>query len=203
MSIRVLLVDDHPVVLDGVASALARSSDITVVAKARSKAEAQAFLAHGRADVALVDIRLPDGSGLDLVEEAGRQEGGPAWIVLSSFEVSTYVANAIHLGAVGYIPKTAPIEHIEEAIRRAAAGGVAYTARQLALARRAERLSMSGREREVLRLVAAGRTNDEIGRELGLARKTVEAYVAKLFERFEVSSRTELAMRASEAGLLG
>lgn len=202
MTVRVLLVDDHPVVLDGLEGALAREPDLAIAGQATSCDDARSILAREAIDVALVDIRLPDGSGLELMSEYGTAGSGPAWIVLSSFETPQYVAAAVSLGAAGYLLKTAPIGEVVEAIRRVAAGATAFTAEQLRAAASAGTFRLRILEREIVRGVVAGRSNDEIARELGVARKTVEAHLTRLFNHFGVSSRTELALRAEREGWL-
>ncbi len=200
MPIRLMLVDDHPVVLGGLTSALSEQRDLEVVARATSRAEAEAALREQAIDVALVDIRLPDGSGLELIS-AFRSR--PAWIVLSSFEAPQYLAAALGFRAAGYLLKTAPLGDVVDAIRRVAQGGTAFESRQLrAAAQGAAGGGLSDRERSILRGVLAGRSNDEVAAELRVARKTVEAHLTRLFSRFGVGSRTELALRAEREGWL-
>ncbi len=202
MSVRILLVDDHPVVLDGVAGALAREPDLEVVGRAMSMAEARASLASPAVDVVLVDIRLPDGSGLELISESVDAEGAPAWIVLSSFETPQYVAAALSLGASGYLLKTAPATEIMAAIRTVAGGGSAFTPAQLRAVREAGSLRLSAMDLGIIAGLVAGRSNDEIAGDLGIASKTVETHLTRLFAAFDVASRTELAVRAEREGWL-
>lgn len=202
MTLEILLVDDHPVVLDGIAAALAREPDLRVVARARTIEEARAALEATSPLVALVDIRLPDGSGLDLVAESVARGPRPAWVVLSSFETSQYVAAALEIGAVGYLLKSAATSEVVAAIRTAARGGVSFTAGQLAAARRAGMFRLSRLDREIVRGLLAGRSNDEIGAEVGIAERTVEVHLTRLFARVGVGSRTELALLAEREGWL-
>lgn len=199
MTIRVALVDDHPVVLNGLAAALGTVEDIRVVARGQTLAEGKLITQRDDVDVMLLDVRLPDGSGLELVE--GVSAGGrPGVILLSSFMTSQHVAAALRLGAQGFLLKTVPLEELITAIRRVAAGGSAFTADQLREGRQG--VALSPRERDVLRLVLAGRSNDEIGGDLHVSRKTVEAHMSRLYERFGVASRVELALRAEREGWL-
>ncbi|MDA8237127.1 MAG: response regulator transcription factor [Chloroflexi bacterium] len=202
MTIRVLLVDDHPVVLDGLASAFAGVGDVVVVGRATTAAEAGAILAGDPIDVALVDIRLPDQSGLELMAEQARASEKPAWVVLSSFETPQHLAAALSLGAAGYLLKTASFADILAAVRFAAAGGLAFTPAQLHAAHGSGTRSLGGLDREIVRGLVAGRTNDQIAHDLGVARATVEAHLTRLFQRFGVASRTELAVRAARDGWL-
>jgi DNA-binding NarL/FixJ family response regulator len=200
MTVRVLLVDDHPVVLGGLETALGSVADVEVVGRAGSVAEARAAMASIEADVALVDMRLPDGFGTSLVADAAAA-GGPAIVMLSTYAQAQYVATAIRLGAHGFVLKTAPLDEIVDTIRRVAGGGTAFTAEQLRHGQVGE-ITLTPRERSILRGVLASRSNDEIAAELAVSRKTVEAYLSRMFERFGVASRVELALRAEREGWL-
>lgn len=196
--IRVGIVDDHPVVLDGLASALEREPEVEVAWSAGTVADARAALGRNACDVVLVDVRLPDGSGLDLVAKPG--VGKPAFVVLSSFDRLQYARAAFQRGAAGYLLKTAPIDEVVAALRLAATGGATFRAGQLASV--TEPASLTARELDIVRLIAGGLSNDEIAQRLSLSRKTVEGYLTRLFERWEVGSRTELALRAEREGWL-
>lgn len=202
MTVRILLVDDHAIVLDGLEGALAHEDGLAVVARAMTVAQARSILAREAIDIVLVDIRLPDGSGLELMAESNDATDGPAWIVLSSFETPQYVTTALRLGAAGYLLKTAAIADVVEAIQRVAAGGTAFTADQLRTARESGPLRLSPVKRQIVHGLVAGQTNDEIARDLGIARKTVEAHLTRLFAQFDVASRTELALQAEREGWL-
>jgi two-component system response regulator DesR len=199
--IAVLLVDDHPVVATGLADALSGQEGITVAAVAGTLAAARSMLATESFDVGLVDVRLPDGIGLDLISKFPRASGGPAWIVLSTFDLTEYIVVAFQRGASGYLLKTAPLADIVDSIRRVAAGGTAFEAGQLS-AIAVGRVRLSPRERQVIAGVVASRSNDEIAGDLGVTRKTVESYLSRLFERLEVTSWVELALRAEREGWL-
>ena len=195
--IRVGIVDDHPVVLDGLAASLARQPGIEVAWTATSLAEARAALEAGACDVVLVDVRLPDGSGMDLIAPSAH---GPAFLVLSSFDRPQYARAAYGRGASGYLLKTAPMDEIVAGLRAAVAGGTAF--RREHLVTFAGAAALAGRELDIVRLVAQGWSNDEIATRLSLSRKTVEAYLTRLFERWNVATRTELALRAERDGWL-
>jgi DNA-binding NarL/FixJ family response regulator len=197
--IRVAIVDDHPVVADGLGAALTREADITVAWTAATVERARAALGSGtEVDVVLLDIRLPDGSGLDLLP--GDRGGKPAFLVLSSFDRPQYAAAAFKRGAAGFLLKLAPTTTIVDAVHKAASGGLAFEARHLATARTATMLS--SREIEVVRLVAEGLSNEEIAVRLGVSRKSVEAYLTDLFGRGGFATRTELAIWAEREGWL-
>lgn len=195
--IRVALVDDHPVVLGGLAASLAQQPGIEVAWKAATLAEARQALASEPCDVILVDVRLPDGSGLNLIT---RENGAPGFLVLSSFDRPQYARAAYERGAAGYVLKTAPLEEVVAAVRSAAAGGTSFRAQHLASI--AAGPTLRPRELDVVRLVAEGRSNDEIAARLDISPKTVEAYLSRLYERWNLGTRTELALQAEREGWL-
>jgi DNA-binding NarL/FixJ family response regulator len=195
--IRLLIIDDHPVVRDGTAALLAAQPGIAVAGTAGSIDEAVALIANIPADVLLLDIRLGTDSGLRLLNETTGE--APAIIVLTAYDYPQYAEAALRLGASGFVLKTAPLAELLDAIRRVAAGGMAFSIRPRSGAGLAR---LSERELDVVRLVVEGRSNDEIGARLGIGPKTVESHLRRLFERFDVASRTELATRALREGWL-
>jgi DNA-binding NarL/FixJ family response regulator len=198
--IRVAVVDDHPVVRDGTAALLAAQPGLEVVGTASSLEEAGSLLASVLIDVVLLDIRLGSQSGLSLLSTADRRRPLPAVVVVTAYDYPQYADAALRLGAAGFVLKTAPIAELVDAIRRAAAGGLAFSRRPPVGPGAPVRLST--RELEVVRLVVDGRSNDEIGVGLGIGSKTVETHLRRLFERLAVASRTELATRALREGWL-
>jgi len=198
--IRVAIVDDHPVVLGGLEMGLRTVEDISVVATARTLEEARVVARRDDVDVILLDLRLPDGNGLELLPQIASR-GRPAAVVLSSFELRQYVAAALRFGADGFISKTAPLEEVAAAIRVVADGGTAFTAEQLRNAWTGY-VSLTGRERDIVRLLMDGRSNDEIAAALAISHKTVEAHLSRLYQRAGVMTRLELAMLADREGWL-
>jgi len=199
--IRVAIVDDHPVVREGIAALLAAQPDIDVVGGAGTVAEAVELLGRAGVDVLLLDIRLGTDSGLrflaDAPDTADRAAAMPAVVVLSAYDYPQYAEAALRLGAAGFVVKSAPLEELVDAVKRAASGGMAFGVRP---GRNQPRVSP--RELDVVRLVVEGRSNDEVGAALGIGVKTVETHLRRLFERFELASRTELAARALREGWL-
>ena len=193
--IRVALVDDHPLVGQGIASLLAREADLEVVAIAATLPEAAQLLAQSDPpDVLLLDVRLGEESGLDLLAVTRSVTTGV--IVLTAYDYPPYLAAAHRLGAAGFVVKSAPLAILLDAIRRVASGGLAFDRRP------GDVVSLTPRERSVLTLLLDGRTNDEIAAELRITTRTVEAHLARLFERAGAASRTELATRALREGWL-
>ncbi len=197
--IRVVLVDDHPAILDAVGAAVAAAPDLVLAGTARSLDEARAVLAApGAADVVVTDVQLAgEAEGLRLLDSVGPD--GPAVLLLSSFDQAPLVRTAFERGAAGYLLKTSEVREILEAVRTVAGGGTAFSAAMLRAIRSAPRRP-SDREIEVLTLVCGGASNDEIGAQLGVTEKTVESHLRRLFDRYGVLSRTELAVLALREG---
>jgi DNA-binding NarL/FixJ family response regulator len=193
--IRVAIVDDHPVVRDGTAALLERQAGIEVAGTADTVTEAEQLIGGAAIDVLLLDIRLGSESGLMLLERIPA-ERRPAVVIVSAYDYPQYADAALRLGAVGFVLKSAPVRELVDAIHRAAAGGLAFQVRP------GRAIRLSARELEVVRLVVDGLSNDEIGASLAIGVKTVETHLHRLFTRFDVRSRTELAARALNEGWL-
>jgi len=191
--IRVAVVDDHPLVREGTAAIVARADDMEIAGVAGSLDELAPML-DGSVDVLLLDLRLGQESGFDLLR--ADMQPMPAVVVLTSYDYPQYADAALRLGAAGFVVKTAPTAELLDAVRRAAAGGLAFGVRP------GNGVALSDRERDVLRLVVDGASNDEIGGRLGISSRTVESHLRRLFERLAVASRTELAARALREGWL-
>lgn len=191
--IRVAVVDDHPLVREGTAALIDRQDDMEIAGVAGSLDELRPILEAEATDVLLLDLRLGQESGFELLRSEAPM---PAVVVVTSYDYPQYADAALRLGAAGFVVKTAPTAELLDAIRRAAAGGLAFGVRP------GGGVVLSGREREVLQLVVDGASNDEIGSRLGISSRTVESHLRRLFERFGVASRTELAARALREGWL-
>jgi DNA-binding NarL/FixJ family response regulator len=196
--IRVAVVDDHPSIVAAVSDAVAATEGLALAGSGRSLAEAVDLIP--RADVIVCDVQL-DGraEGLRLLEVARASEHPPAVLLLSGFGHSSVVRAAIDRGAAGYLDKGAEVSTIVDAIRTVAAGGTVFRASDLAASREAPRRP-SDREIEVIAGVVAGSTNGEIATGLGLSEKTVESHLHRLFDRYRLLSRTELAVMAVNEG---
>jgi DNA-binding NarL/FixJ family response regulator len=195
--IRVAIVDDHTVVREGTAALLADEAGLLVVGTAASLEETAPLLDPRQVDVLLLDIRLGSDSGLSLLGARAEPRCLPAIVVLTAYDYPQYAAAALRLGASGFVLKTAPMAELVDAIRRAASGGLAFGVRP-----GQPSPALTPRERQVVGLVVEGRSNDEIGSVLGIASKTVEAHLRRLFCRLGLQSRTELATRALREGWL-
>ena len=206
--IRVLLVDDHPVVRTGVRGMLAAEPDIDVVGEAGSGVDAVTMAARLRPDVVLMDLRMPE---LDGVAATGRilaDRPQTRVVVLTTYETDADILRAVEAGAAGYLLKDASPEELSRAIRAAARGETVLAppvaARLVRSVRQpAPRTPLSAREIEVLRLVGRGLTNAEIGKELYIGEATVKTHLLRAFTKLGVSDRTAAVTTALASGVLG
>ncbi|MFC1434087.1 response regulator [Streptacidiphilus sp. N1-3] len=203
--IRVFLLDDHEVVRRGVHELLSLEDDIEVVGEAGTAAEALARIPATRPDVAVLDVRLPDGSGVEVCREIRSQQPDLRCLMLTSFSDDEALFDAIMAGASGYVLKAIRGTDLVSAVRDVAAGrsllDPTATGRVLARLRDGgggkeedERLSgLTGQERKILDLIGEGMTNRQIGGELHLAEKTVKNYVSSLLGKLGMERRTQAA----------
>lgn len=195
--IRLAIIEDHPALADGLATLLQGAADVRVVGTAPDTSRAAALIERETPDIVLCDIRLADDDdGFDLVRRFAPK---PAFIMLTVASYPSYHARAVDLGAMGYLSKMASVDQILDAIRSVAAGGTAYPRDARRSANEALRLP-TPRELEILALVAEGLSNVEIADRLALRVKTVESQLRRLFDRYDVTSRTALARVAVRQG---
>jgi DNA-binding NarL/FixJ family response regulator len=197
--IRLVVVDDHPAIAAAISAAAAERDDIQLVGRGATLDASLALISELRPDVVLCDIWLAgEPSGLDLLRHFG--PGPEPWILmLSGFEQASFLRAAFEGGAAGYLSKASDVDEILEAVAAVAAGGTRFPDVTLRALRDAPRRP-SAREVEALRLLARGSTNDEIATGLGISIKTVESHLRRLFGRYGVLSRTELALLAVREG---
>ncbi len=201
--IRILIVDDHPVVVAGLASMLGTQPGIEVVGSASSGEEALELLRTTPADLLLLDLRMPGMNGIDTLHAMRSSKITKRAIVLTSFEADEDIYRAVQAGAQGYLLKDACQTEMIEAIR-AVHGGTRYFPRDIAarLAERMMRTDLTARELEVLHMLARGLTNKEIGSALDISGNTVRNHVNSIIEKLEVSDRTEAATTAILRGII-
>jgi DNA-binding NarL/FixJ family response regulator len=204
--IRLVVIDDHPAIALALEAAIAARPDasIALVGSALTVAAGLELIAATRPDVVLCDLWI-DGAagGLDVLGALRRSgPAAPRVLVLSGFEQPSFLRAAFEGGAAGYLTKASPVEDVLASVEVVAGGGTAFPAVTLSALRDAPRRP-SERELGAIRLVARGATNDEIAADLGISIKTVESHLRRLFGRYGVLSRTELAMLAVHEGWLG
>jgi two-component system NarL family response regulator len=201
--IRILIVDDHPVVLAGLASMLGTQAGMEVLGSASSGKEALEMLRTQPADLLLLDLRMPGMSGIDTLHAMKRAKIHSRAIILTSYETDEDIYRAVQAGAQGYLLKDAPQSDMIEAIR-AVHAGKRYFPRHIAarLAERMMRTDLTTRELEVLNMLARGLTNKQIGSALDISGNTVRNHVNSIIEKLEVSDRTEAATTAIHRGII-
>ena len=200
---RILIVDDHPVVLAGLTSMLGTQAGIEVAGSASSGEEALEMLQTKSADLLLLDLRVPGMSGIETLHAMKRAKISVRVIILTSFETDEDIYRAVQAGAQGYLLKGAPQSDMIDAIR-AVHSGKRYFPRQIAarLAERMMRTNLTSRELEVLKMLATGLTNKQIGSALDISDNTVRNHVNSIIEKLEVCDRTEAATTAIHRGII-
>ena len=210
-TISAFLLDDHEVVRQGVRALLEASGEITVVGEASTAAEALARIPACRPDVAILDVRVPDGNGIEVCREV-RSQFGTKCLMLTSYSDDEALFEAIMAGASGYVLKQIRGNELLSAVKRVAAGesllDPAITGRVLARLRAPsaedERLSrLTPQERRILSLIADGMTNRQIANQLHLAEKTIKNYVSNMLTKLGMERRTEAAVFATKLELTG
>jgi DNA-binding NarL/FixJ family response regulator len=204
--IRVFLLDDHEVVRRGVRELLEAYDDVVVVGEAATAAEAVSRIPPTHPDVAIVDLRLPDGDGVEVCRDVRSRDPRVKCLVLTSFDDDQALFDAIMAGASGYLLKQIKGTDLVDAVRRVAGGqsllDPAVTARVLEYVRHGDEdqqlvASLSDQERKILDLIAEGLTNRQIGERMFLAEKTVKNYVSHLLAKLGMDRRTEAAVFAT------
>ena len=205
--IRVFLMDDHEVVRRGVAALLSAEDDIEVVGEAGTAAEALARVPAARPDVAVLDVRLPDGDGVAVCREIRSGMPGLACLMLTSFDAEDALFEAVMAGAAGYVLKQIHGSDLVGAVRTVATGQSLLDPRSTA--RMLERIrtrqekkdplqGLTEQERHILELIGDGLTNRQIGQRLFLAEKTVKNYISNIFAKLGMSRRTQAAALAAQ-----
>jgi DNA-binding NarL/FixJ family response regulator len=208
VTVRVLLVDDHPVVRAGLHGMLSAEPDLEVVAEAGSGDEAVVLAARHRPDVVLMDLRMPGMDGATATARIAAELPEVKVLVLTTYDTDGDIVRAVEAGAAGYLLKDTPREQLADAVRAAARGETVLAppvAAKLMTRMRGpapEAATLTVRETEVLALVARGRTNADIGRELHISEATVKTHLIRIFAKLEVDDRTAAVTAALRRGLL-
>lgn len=204
---RVILVDDHHLIREGLRRALDRAGDLEVVGEAGSVVEAEGLLSKLRPDVMVTDIRLPDGDGLALTARSRSAYPKLGIVVLSMYAGDEQVLAALDAGASSFIGKDAPTEDVVAAARRAVAAPRDFVAKDLEAVRQRRsasptRTRLSPREREVLVLLADGLAIAEIAKKLFIGESTAKTHVAKIYDKLGAANRAQAVMAAVRLGLV-
>jgi DNA-binding NarL/FixJ family response regulator len=204
LRIRVLIADDHGVVREGLVSMIQRNkADMTVVGEASNGRETVELWKLHRPDVTLLDLRMPELDGVDAIREIRACDDKARIIVLTTFDGDEDIYRAIQAGAKGYLLKDVPREALMDSIRRVHAGQTSVPVDIVAkLAGRVSGETLSRREIEVLKLMARGKSNKEIGATLFISEGTVKSHGKAIFAKMNVASRTEAVAEATRRGLL-
>jgi two-component system, NarL family, response regulator len=201
--IRVGIVDDHPVVRDGLAAILGLQPGIKVVGEAGTGPEACALFDRQRPDVLLLDLKMPGMDGLEVVQTLCAAHPEARIVILTTYGGDEDIFRSLKAGAKGYLLKDAPRQQILEAIRTVHAGQRYLPAAIVSkVAERALQPELTGREREVLQGMARGKSNKEIGLALSISEGTVKTHVKAILAKLDAVSRTEAVMIAAERGLV-
>ncbi|MCT9007283.1 response regulator [Streptomyces rhizosphaerihabitans] len=208
--ISLLIVDDHPVVRDGLRGMFESAPGFTVVGEAVNGVEAVERAAALDPDVILMDLRMPGGGGVDAIAELSRRRVRARVLVLTTYDTDSDTLPAIEAGATGYLLKDAPRDELFTAVRAAAEGRTVLSpavASRLVSAVRDSGApgneALSAREREVLALVAKGTSNREVARELFISEATVKTHLTHLYAKLGVKDRAAAVATAYERGILG
>ena len=206
VSTTVLLVDDHELIRQGLRRAFERSEDFTVAGEAASIAEALAVMDTELPDVVILDVRLPDGSGLDAASTLRQRHPRLGIVVLTMYAGDEQLFGALDAGASAFVPKDAPAEDVVAAARHAAASPQTFAAANLAdaMKRRMDPTGpqLSPREREVLVLLADGLGVAQISKRLYISESTTKTHISKLYEKLGAGNRAQAIMAALRAGLI-
>jgi DNA-binding NarL/FixJ family response regulator len=206
MTLRLLLVDDHPVVREGLRGMLAGEPDLEVVGEAGDGEEAVRVAAALKPDVVLMDLRMPGIDGAEATRQIAALDPAPAVLVLTTYDTDHDILRAVEAGATGYLLKDTPRADLVQALRAAASGATVLAplvaAKLLGRSKAPGNLELTPRELEVLALVAAGKTNGEVGQALFIGEATVKTHLLHAFAKLGVDDRTAAVTTAIARGLL-
>jgi two-component system, NarL family, response regulator len=201
--VRILIVDDHPVVRAGLASMLGTQESLDVVGAAWNGQEAFALIERFRPQVMLLDLRMPGMNGIETLQALRSHRDPPRVLVLTNFETDEDVYRAVRAGAQGYLLKSTTQQEMVEAIITVASGRCHFPPHIVSrLAHRMSRSNLTAREREILEMMSKGLTNKQIGTALEISAITARNHVNNIIEKLEVADRTEAVTTAIQQGLL-
>lgn len=202
-AIRILIVDDHPVVRAGLSSMLSTHKDLEVVGSAASAEDALLMIEQNRPDVLLLDLRMPGMSGIALLHALKKLPDSPRAVILTSYEMDEDIYRAIQAGAYGYLLKNTAQSEMIAAIQAVHTGKHHIPPHIAArLAERMARSTLTNREVEILEMLVKGFTNKQIGKALHISENTARNHINSIIEKLEVSGRTEAATTAIQQGIV-
>jgi len=202
-AIRVLVVDDHPLLRQGVTAVLQDETDVEVVAEASNGHEAVAAFEKHRPDITLMDLQMPEMSGIDAIAEIRSRFPSARIIALTTYRGDVSALRALRAGAVGYLLKSQVLVELTQAIRVVHAGGRRVPPEIAAeLAAHLGEISLSEREIQVLRLVAQGNSNKRVAAELGVTEETIKAHMSSIIGKLDANDRTHAVTIALRRGIL-
>jgi DNA-binding NarL/FixJ family response regulator len=205
--IRLLIVDDHPIVRDGLRGVFTGDPGFEVVGEAANGVEALARVGHTPPDVVLMDLRMPEMGGVEAIRRLRAEAPGVRVLVLTTYDTDSDVLPAVEAGATGYLLKDAPRDELLRAVRAAAKGesvlSPAVAGRLMSQVRRPVQETLSNRELDVLRLIADGATNREAAARLFVSEATIKTHLLHVYEKLGVRDRAAAVGEAYKRGLLG
>jgi DNA-binding NarL/FixJ family response regulator len=206
MTIRVLLVDDHALIRQGLRRAFEATGDLEVVDEAGSVAQALALARQAEPDVCVVDVNLGDGNGIELCKQLREMMPTVGLVVLTMYDGDEHLFGALEAGASAFVLKSAPSDEVASAVRQAAASPTAFTANDLAGAMRRRMtqatVQLTPREHEILQLLGQGMSVAEVSAALFISQSTAKTHMSKLYDKLDASNRTQAVMAAVRLGLL-
>jgi two-component system response regulator DevR len=204
MSLRVLVIDDHALIREGLRRLISRDDSIHVVGEAASKREALAQISHHDPDVIVVDLHLPDGSGLDVIAWARSSSQKIGIVVLTMSNMPEHVRASMQSGASAHVDKSAPISEVLQAIRESADKPLSFTARRMteSIIAKNRAIGLTPRELEILEKLPTGDTVQEIAAQLFVTESTVKTHLSAVYKKLGATNRVQAINAARKLGLL-
>lgn len=204
MSLRVLVIDDHALVREGLRRAISRDHEISVVGEAASQREAIAQISHHNPDVIIVDLNLPDGSGLEIIAWARSLSQKIGIIALTMSDLPEHVLACMESGASAHVDKAAPLPELMSAIRASVNSPLTFTARKFpeTIAKKNEKIGLTERELQILEKLTTGDTVAELARQLYVSESTIKTHLGSIYRKLQAGNRVQAINNARRAGLL-
>lgn len=204
MTLRILVIDDHTVVREGLRRYIAREAEMKIVGEAASKNEAIAQISHHNPDVIVVDLHLPDGSGLDVIAWARSLSQSLGIVVLTMSNMPEHVLASMQSGASSHVDKTAPLSELMEAIKHSANKPLTFTARKLteAVAAKNKGIGLTPRELEILEKLPSGDTISEMAAQIFVTESTLKTHLQSIYKKLNAGNRVQAINNARKSGLL-